>query len=263
MSGSLDDERNLYGDTAEFYERHRPRYPTSILDRAFSLACLSSQSQILEIGCGPGTATVPMLQRGFNVTCVEPSSGMLAVAKRVCQSFENVLFEEATFQEFESSENSFDAIVAATSFHWAIEGDSISKARRLLKSDGSLVLLWNLPPEPELTILNAVAAATGRPKPFYFGDFSESEHRFNIRTKVLDRIDASQLFNDFSHDELRVETTTSPESYLAFVQTLSPYIRMSKCDREEFLTKAKQTFAECGEQLTVSNICILNVALLR
>jgi SAM-dependent methyltransferase len=230
-----------------------------LIDKAIELSSLQRGGRLLEIGCGPGTATVPLLERGFDLTCVEPSSGMLDVARVTCKGFENVKFHETAFSDYELTEVLFDAIVAATSFHWTIDEPSIHKVHRLLDKDRCFVLLWNLPPEPSRCIRDNVADALGCTKPFYFGDFSEAEHRSNIRTKVIDRIAASGLFHEFSHDEVTTKKNTNSDDYLAFVRTLSPYIRLEQKERQVFFGKAGDVLDEAGE-FEITNTCILNVA---
>lgn len=51
------------------------------LDRGFYLSLASSPCRILDIGCGTGLLTLPLVEQGHQVTGVEPGAGMLAVAK--------------------------------------------------------------------------------------------------------------------------------------------------------------------------------------
>jgi ubiquinone/menaquinone biosynthesis C-methylase UbiE len=46
--------RASFDEDAELYDRARPGYPTELIDDLFSLADLSPDSRILEIGAGTG-----------------------------------------------------------------------------------------------------------------------------------------------------------------------------------------------------------------
>ena len=52
-SQDLDKRKNWYSPVAEAYNRARPDYPRQLVARAQEIAQLTSQSKILELGCGP------------------------------------------------------------------------------------------------------------------------------------------------------------------------------------------------------------------
>ena len=62
-----------YSPVAEAYQATRPSYPSDLIDKAIKAAKLSSSSRILELGCGPGTATVAFAQLGCPMVCLEPN----------------------------------------------------------------------------------------------------------------------------------------------------------------------------------------------
>lgn len=178
----------LHTNVADFYHECRPRYPAKLMQHVSSI--LPLHAKILEIGSGPGTATLPLLQQGYNVTCVEPGSGMIARAKDECREHiddmnNQVSFHQVTLQQYlEQNDEScgFDAITAAASFHWAMgdsEGQVVKQCHEVLKPNGKLILMWNLPPEPSVEIQNAVAAHTNRDVPFCFGGYSLQQHVMN------------------------------------------------------------------------------------
>src|SRR3954449_7445227 len=43
--------------------------------------------RVLDLGCGSGDLTLPLVQAGARVTAVDLSAGMLAVARRRCERF--------------------------------------------------------------------------------------------------------------------------------------------------------------------------------
>jgi 16S rRNA A1518/A1519 N6-dimethyltransferase RsmA/KsgA/DIM1 with predicted DNA glycosylase/AP lyase activity len=51
-----------------------------LVGMAVSAAKHSSSSRILEIGCGPGTATVAFAQLGCAMVCLEPNPNFCAMA---------------------------------------------------------------------------------------------------------------------------------------------------------------------------------------
>ena len=265
-SAKQDDE--LYSSVAGLYSQFRPRYPEKLIEEA--TACLPKHASILEIGSGPGTATLPFLQQGIQMTCVEPASGMIEKAKQVCQDYSNkVTFHQGTLEDFleqTKDECCFHAILAATSFHWAMdsEGIMVKRCHSLLKPHGKLILLWNIPPEPCEAIRNAVATATSQETPFYFGGYSLDQHKQNIRSKILSPVEATGLSTKFTFQEYPTETSMPVADYIAMVRTFSPYIRMTNEERESFFQIAQTTMSAgvCGSNPNMETIglSLLNVA---
>ncbi|NEQ11575.1 MAG: SAM-dependent methyltransferase, partial [Moorea sp. SIO4E2] len=56
-SKDLEEKKIWYSSVAEAYDQARPRYPQQLINRAVELAQLPADGIILEVGCGPGTAT--------------------------------------------------------------------------------------------------------------------------------------------------------------------------------------------------------------
>jgi hypothetical protein len=74
-----------YSPVAEAYQATRPSYPSELVGRAVSAAKLSSSSGILELGCGPGTATVSFAALGCAMVCLEPKFSLLRDGKAELQ----------------------------------------------------------------------------------------------------------------------------------------------------------------------------------
>jgi SAM-dependent methyltransferase len=69
----LEQRRNWYSPVADVYYNARPPYPEPLINRSITLAQLSADASILEVGCGPGNATVASAPFGFSITCLEPN----------------------------------------------------------------------------------------------------------------------------------------------------------------------------------------------
>lgn len=124
------------------YETARPGYPAALFDMLTQHCALGPQCRVLEIGPGPGQATIELLDRGASVVAVEPGAGMVArlrerVAGRPCQVIQSD-FEVATLTGL------FDLAVAATSFHWVDPAIGVSKVAALVRPGGWLALWWNV-----------------------------------------------------------------------------------------------------------------------
>lgn len=265
-------DNELYSSVAELYHEFRPRYPEALLRDA--TRHLPDNASILEIGSGPATATLPLLQRGYHLTCIEPASGMIAKAKQVCRDYvdtKQVSFHQMTLQDYlmerhaDEEQNSFDDILAATSFHWAMDdkGEIVKKCHELLKPHGKLLFLWNIPPKPKEALREAVATATSNSLPFYFSGYSTAQHVLNIQDKVLSPVEhqSTVKFTKFSHQEYPTQTAVPIDAFLSMVCTFSFYIKMTRDDRESFMDTAKQVVMEqFGPNVEMRGLSVLNMA---
>lgn len=91
---------------AEIYDVINPRAQ----DTEFYLSLAGrSPCSVLDLGCGTGTLSCALAERGHSVTGVDPSAAMLAVARRKPFA-EQVEWVESTAQSYESDRR-FDLIV--------------------------------------------------------------------------------------------------------------------------------------------------------
>ena len=81
-SQDLETRKNWYSHVAETYNKFRPRYPQEIINGAVEVAQLSSKANILELGCGPGNATLAFAQLGFSMICLEPNLAACNLARK-------------------------------------------------------------------------------------------------------------------------------------------------------------------------------------
>ncbi|HEX5938505.1 MAG TPA: class I SAM-dependent methyltransferase [Actinomycetota bacterium] len=141
MTGENQPRGTIFDQDPALYDAMRPTYPDALFDALASGAQLSPDSRVLEIGAGTGQATVALAGRGYRVIALEPGPAMAEIARRKLSAFPHVTVEVTTFEAWPSPVEPFDAVVAATSFHWLDPGVRISKAAQVLRVGGSLAIL--------------------------------------------------------------------------------------------------------------------------
>lgn len=144
----------LFDEVPELYDRVRPAYPDELFADLAALTGIGASSSVLEVGCGTGQATCSLGAIGCSVTAVEFGPAMAALARRNLRRFRNVQVETSRFEEWDDRGRRFDAVVAASAWHWVDPTVSWARAHALLRQAGSVALLANVvvrrPGEPEV-----------------------------------------------------------------------------------------------------------------
>lgn len=231
---SLAEKRVWYSDVAAAYDRARPRYPERFIERGVDLAQLSDSSTLLEIGCGPGIATLAFARRGFSMTGLEPSQAACKIARARCQPWPNVEIVNSTFEEWDIVPDRFDAVIAATSWHWIGDADKYRKVWETLKASGTLILLWNTPPEPIAEVHQHLRDLYDRYAP-QLADFSGIERHAGHLEALGEAVLQSGWFEAIAAEQMVISEELSRDRYLELLSTLSPYIALPEQTRAALL----------------------------
>jgi hypothetical protein len=112
-----------------------------------------------------------VLYLGWILVVVQPDLArrlMLPPAPKfpsACQRFPNVKVVTSSLEEWEPQQEQFDAVLAATSFHWIPPEIAYPKAAGPLWENGWLILLWNKELQPPIQTHEALRAIVRRHAP--------------------------------------------------------------------------------------------------
>jgi SAM-dependent methyltransferase len=231
--------KNWYSSVTEIYDRVRPKYPQELLNRAMKLAGTPKNGDILEVGCGPGTATIALAQMGFRlVFSLEPSLEACKIARQNCHKYSNVTVINTNFEEWPPGICRFDTVLAATSWHWVAPEYKYLKAASVLKDNGSLILLWNTGMKPPIEIFESLTELFTEYIPT-FAQYKSSERELTeMRIFANEAID-SGLFSNLREESQSIEVNYSIDDYLQLLTTYSPCIALSSERRHELLEKMR------------------------
>ncbi|GAA2494218.1 class I SAM-dependent methyltransferase [Streptomyces longisporus] len=144
----------VFNEVAELYDRVRPRYPDELFADLVAITGMDERSSVLEVGCGSGQATRSLAALGCSVTAVEPGAELAALARRRLASFPRVEIETSRFEEWDDRGRRFDALVAASSWHWVDPTVGWRRAHEVVSPGGWMALLGHVvvrrPGEPEV-----------------------------------------------------------------------------------------------------------------
>jgi SAM-dependent methyltransferase len=134
--------RETFGIDPFLYDRARPGYPAALFDDLATLGELARGSRVFEIGVGTGQATRPLAERGYRIVGVELSASLADVARgRLARFGGSVEIIVAPFERWPLPPDRFDAVVAATSFHWLDPATRFQRSADALRAGGILATI--------------------------------------------------------------------------------------------------------------------------
>ncbi|HEY9858516.1 MAG TPA: class I SAM-dependent methyltransferase [Candidatus Obscuribacterales bacterium] len=256
----LTQRKSWYSGVAQAYYQARPRYPEALMRRAVELAKLPVDARILELGCGPGIATVPFAQLGYSMVCLEPSLSACQLTQQHCAGYPAIEVQNVSFEEWPLEPQGFHAVLAATSFHWIDPTIRHIKAAAALRDRGSLILLWNTPPQPSHEISQALDAVYRIHAPSLAGYEDHATQAENLNGIAQLVIDSGQ-FQHLLSEQLICEATYSIDNYLMLLSTLSPYIALEPQQRDALFTDLQAVLERnCGQRFQTSYLSAFHVA---
>lgn len=259
----LGERKHWYSSVASAYNRVRPRYPQTVIERALEFAQLPPKAKILELGCGPAIATVPFAQLGFELLSLEPNREASELAKQNCTDYPHVEIQNLAFEEWELASDRFDTVLAATSWHWIDPAIAYAKSAAALKVQGSLILLWNTPPqldEETYQIVDTVYETLAPSIPLYARHEGRKNHQADF-LKFSELITDSGYFKNVKYESSIHQVVYSLDDYLLLLSTLSPYIALNENSRNHLFTNLREALHQNqGDRLNLSFISAFHVA---
>lgn len=227
----LEQRKVWYSRAAQAYNQARPNYPPSLVTQVVDIAKLSTNSAILEVGCGPGTATVSFAPLVSSIMCVEPNPDFTELARQNCKTHPNVTILDTSFEEWPLIEAEFDAVLAATSFHWIPAEVGYPKAAQALKENGRLILLWNKSLQPSYKIHQQLTKVYQRHAPA-LARYEDKPVQEKILQDLGRMMVESEYFQDMSSGHVSTQVTYNTAEYLTLLTTYSPYLELSPQTRQ-------------------------------
>ncbi|MET0452464.1 MAG: class I SAM-dependent methyltransferase [Mycobacterium sp.] len=138
MSVEESRQRSLsFGEEAAAYERGRPSYPPE----AINWLLPSGARDVLDLGAGTGKLTVRLVERGLQVTAVDPIAEMLEVLRGSLPDVPALL---GTAEEIPLPDDSVDSVLVAQAWHWFDPERAVREIARVLRPGGRIGLVWNV-----------------------------------------------------------------------------------------------------------------------
>lgn len=224
------EQRLVFGEVAERYDRARPSYPVELVGDVAETLGLPERARVLEVGTGTGKATVLWVGAGYDVLGLEPSEEMAAIARRNLADRDNLVIEAVGLEDCALEPASFDLVTAAQAWHWVDPEIGFAKAHDALRPGGGVALFWNWERERPTDIDVVFDDVYQRLAP----ELVKEPLKHRVGEAIRDELAASPHFGDVTVRQYPWEKVYTPETYVDLLGTHSDH-RMLPDDHRERL----------------------------
>ncbi|THH05761.1 hypothetical protein EW145_g4554 [Phellinidium pouzarii] len=234
---------------SELYDKVRPGYTPQVLSHIRKAVSKKEGLKVVEIGCGSGIFTRDLLAYPewstsiVELKCIDPNEGMRAVFASTVKD-PRVSLYDGTFDTTGVPDGWADVILCATAFHWCSDLEAAaSEFSRILKSDGTVILLWNSHDRVNFEWLKQIfELCRGFLPPTYDAD---------LRDKWRDIFDLPLYKNIFKEPEEVVLPSTQAKTLEEFTQAVFTWsvVAILPEDKKEKIRQGVKEIVQRGDGL--------------
>jgi SAM-dependent methyltransferase len=137
------DAKQRFSNRVADYVRYRPGYPAEILPLLQTWCHLRPEYSIADIGSGTGLLSKLFLEYGNQVYGVEPNAEMRAAGEEFLREYPKFTSVAGSAEVTTLPTDSVDLVIAGQAFHWFQMPVAREEFRRITKSEGRAVVVWN------------------------------------------------------------------------------------------------------------------------
>jgi SAM-dependent methyltransferase len=254
---SIDRSRRItFEEVAELYDEVRPSYPEELVEDVVALSGIPANGRILEVGCGPGNATIPFAKRGYRIVGIELGERLAALAVKNCRAYPGVEIQNAAFEDWALEEKAFDLAVSADAFHWIPPEVGYPKVARALKDSGSAAFFWNVPVDPKTDWSRAIEEVYRERAPHVENPDTLFTLEWLIEI-IKDNFEASGCFGEVTVKQYRWTETYTSEQYLKLLRTYSGLQGLDEDARDKLFAGIREVIEQFGGRVTKPNLVAL------
>jgi SAM-dependent methyltransferase len=247
--------RGTFDKVAELYDEARPGYPEAMVEDVITFSRIPAGGRILEVGCGPGKATLPFANRGYAILALELGEALANLAAAHCQPYPHVQIEHTSFEAWPLHARAFDLVICAQAFHWLDPEVRLTKMAASLRDGGVLALFWNDHRAGNAEFSSAVRQVYVTEAPELLVSRRSDEE---LVRRTVQEIDSSGLFGPVKASSYSWAVTHSTEMYIKGISTYSRIQGLDVETRKHLLEGIRSVIEQSGGEVEshyVSRLC--------
>ncbi len=136
--------KKLFGPEAKNYTKYRTPYPKELFDLLLR-SLPENSSSILDVACGTGKSTEPLINTNLKVIGVDHDPEMIAEAKEQAKiNGLDIDYMVSDAEHLPFPDEHFNVVTIGTAFHFFMNETAIIEIKRILKPKGLLFIYWTL-----------------------------------------------------------------------------------------------------------------------
>jgi len=140
-------EPRRFQSAVPYYERYRLGYPERLIARVVALLGLKADDAVLDLGCGPGSLSVPFARAGMAVTAADPEPEMLEAAHAAANAagVTYKLWRGGSY-DLDPDMGPYRLVSIGRSFHWMDRLATLAMLDRIVAPGGAVALFHDAHP---------------------------------------------------------------------------------------------------------------------
>jgi SAM-dependent methyltransferase len=255
------EQRLVFGEVADAYDRVRPGYPPSLVDHVTTTLGLTAGDPVLEVGAGTGKATVALAVRGLAVHALEPDPEMAGMARRnAAAEGVDATVSVTAFEDWAPDRRDYALVASAQAWHWVRPELRLEKAHHVLSPGGALALFWNRPDWPDTPLRHAIDEVYDTVAPELGARTPGRSAQDAGRRACTDELAASAWFGDLEYTQHPWSTSYDAASYVELLSTQSDHRMLDPDRRRDLLDGVATAIDAAGGVVPVAYVADLYLA---
>jgi len=241
--------KTTFTKISKLYNRARIGYPQLLIEDIIKFSELKEGDRVLDAGCGTGQATILFAKKSFKILGLDLGKEMIDTAIKNHNESPDVSFMVGSFEETDLNDNSFNLIISAMAWHWIPEETRNQKARRILKKDGSLALIWSWQQKRSSQFVSEVSMILDRFGGMESGPAGSRVER--IANNVKKELIQGKFFATIESKEYYEQIKFNKERYLDLVLSYGWVQNLSEKNRNSLVEELKKLFNRYQEPINI------------
>ena len=140
-------EPRRFQSAVPYYERYRLGYPERLIARVVALLGLEAGDAVLDLGCGPGSLSLPLARAGMAVTAADPEPDMLAAAQEAARAagVTLTLWRGGSY-DLTPGMGPYRLVTIGRAFHWMDRLATLAMLDKIVAAGGAVALFHDTHP---------------------------------------------------------------------------------------------------------------------
>jgi SAM-dependent methyltransferase len=131
-----------FASTIPYYVVGRPAYSMRLVERLARETGLGETSRVLDLGCGPGSLTLPLARFAGITIGIDPDPAMIATARQAAEvSGLSVEWSVGSSLDLADELAPLDLVTIGRAFHWMDRGATLKRLNELVRPGGAVAIV--------------------------------------------------------------------------------------------------------------------------